>query len=131
MTHPSAEVSSLQAGTGGLLHQCAYWQSGWLHVGILHSGGLHWMAGNYIMSMALVVFILVMVSPGTVVVSKLSLHHWSLVCAECVRHMPLNTVIYLLLSLSLSFSPCVYFSPRRTLPRVLNFCMQTYIDTKR
>ena len=60
------------------------------------------MAGNYIMSMALVVFILVMVSPGTVVVSKLSLHHWSLVCAECVRHMPLNTVIYLLLSLSLS-----------------------------
>ena len=87
------------------LAQSVYWhsngQSGWLHVGILHSGGLHWMAGNYIMSMALVVFILVMVSPGTVVVSKLSLHHWSLVCAECVRHMPLNTVISLLLSLSL------------------------------
>ena len=34
------------------------------------------------------------------------------------------------LSLSLLFS-CVYFSKRRTLPMVLNFCMQTYIDPNR
>ena len=32
---------------------------------------------------------------------------------------------------SLLTHPCVYFSLRRTLLRVLNICMQTYIDPKR
>ena len=52
-----------------------------------------------------------------------------LVWAECVHYAPqnavatINTVIF-----SLS---CVYFSPIRTLPRVMNFCIQTYIAPKR
>ena len=54
----------------------------------------------------------------------------SLVWAEYVCYAALNAVTNINTVLSLS-SQCVYFSPRRTLPRVLNFCMQTYIDPKR
>ena len=46
-------------------------------------------------------------------------------CPMC--HQTEWPLLKLLFSL---FSPCVYFSPRRTLPRTLNFCMQTYIDPK-
>ena len=36
------------------------------------------------------------------------------------------------INIVISLSPLsgVYFSSRRTLPRVMNFCMQTYIDPK-
>ena len=44
---------------------------------------------------------------------------------QCLTHWPLLT----LLPLSLFFI-CVYFSPRWTLPRVMNLCMQTYIEGK-
>ena len=47
---------------------------------------------------------------------------WSRVCALWESEDPLWRRYYFFL-----FLPCVYFSPRRTLPRVLNF----YIDPKR
>ena len=47
---------------------------------------------------------------------------WHLLDLLVPAVLTINTVTYL---------PCVYFSPSRTLPRVLYFGMQTYTDSKR
>ena len=51
------------------------------------------------------------------------------VLAQFTSLSPRSSIL-LSLSSSLSLHPCVYFSPGRNLPRVLNLCVQTYIDPK-
>ena len=53
-----------------------------------------------------------------------------LVGAECVHYASPNAVATIKTVISLSHFYCVYYSPRRTLPRVLNFCMQTNVNRK-
>ena len=49
---------------------------------------------------------------------------------EATQQWPLLTLLHLF-SRSLSLSPFVYSSPRRTLPRFWIFCIQTYIWTRK
>ena len=106
MTHPSAELT--------------YWHSDWLCIGILHTHSDGFGFGGPVISKhnggVQAQLALLDIGPSGV---------FTPCAAERIGHYE---HCYFSSSFSLSFSPCAYFSPRRALPKVLNFYMQAYFD---